>query len=62
MSKYTFIALTAGAASAALIGLASPAVAAPSGPTTGQDTSIIDSVSSTVSVDRLGAIDAVQRD
>lgn len=62
MSKYTFIALTAGAASAAVVGLASPAVAAPSGPTTRQDTSIIDSLSSTVSPDRLGAIDAVQRD
>ena len=62
MSKYTIAALTAGALSAAVIGLASPAVAAPHVPTDGQDTSTLDSFGYTVSSDKLGTIDAVQRD
>ncbi len=62
MKTYTIATLAAGALSAAVIGFAAPAAAGPGGPNNGQDTRVLDTLGYTVSVDRLGALDAVQRD
>ena len=62
MKKYGFATFAAGALSAAVIGFAAPAAAGPDGPNNGQDTRVLDTLGYTVSVDRLGALDAVQRD
>ncbi|TGD85555.1 hypothetical protein BayCH28_21260 [Mycolicibacterium sp. CH28] len=58
LTKFGIAALVGTALSAVVIGLAAPAVAAP-GP---GDTSTVDSLGYTVGNDKLGTVDAVQRD
>lgn len=62
MRNYAIAALAASTLSAAFIGLAAPAVAGPSGPNNGQDTSTLESLGYTVVIDKLGTLDALQRD
>ena len=62
MKTYAIATLAAGALSAAVIGFAAPAAAGPGGPDNGQDTHVLDTLGYTVSVDKLGTLDAVQRD
>jgi hypothetical protein len=61
MTKYAVAGLLGTAMSAVVIGLAAPAVAAPSGSGDARDTTI-DSLEYTVGGDKLGTIDVIQRD
>jgi hypothetical protein len=58
LTKFGIAALVGTAMSTVVIGLAAPAVAAPSR----GDTSTVDSLGYTVGNDKLGTVDAVQRD
>ncbi|KAA0110183.1 hypothetical protein [Mycolicibacterium sp. P1-5] len=61
MTKYAVAGLLGTAMSAVVIGLAAPAVAAPSGSGDARGTTI-DSLGYTVGGDNLGTIDVIQRD
>ncbi len=62
LTKFGIATLIGTAMSAVVIGLAAPAVAAPVGPGDARDTSTVDSLGYTVGNDKLGTIDAIQRD
>ncbi|GAY13696.1 hypothetical protein [Mycobacterium sp. shizuoka-1] len=61
MTKFAVATLLGSAMSAVVIGLAAPATAAPSGSGDTRSTTI-DSLGYTVGSDKLGTIDAIQRD
>jgi hypothetical protein len=60
MTKFAVATLLGSAMSAVVIGLAAPATAAPSG--SGDARHTFDSLGYTVGTDKVGTIDAVQRD
>ncbi|AQT78937.1 hypothetical protein B1R94_06155 [Mycolicibacterium litorale] len=61
MTRFGIATLAGAAMSAVVIGLAAPAAAAPSGSGDARNTTI-DSLGYTVGNDKLGTIDAIQRD